>query len=311
MVPLHDPRRGRVMLRGELLAAGYTDKAIARLVKSGEWVKVRHGAYTLAHTWSGLDPSGHHALRARAVCAQARTSLVISHASGLAFHDAPVWGIDLSDVHVTRRDGRTGRKEAGVAPHRGLILPGDVVVRDGLPVMSATRMGLEVTTIASTESSLAVMNDLLYRGLTSVEQLTNRYALMDHWPWTLGTDIVLRLADPRLESVGESRTFHLCFKAALPMPQPQYPITDPSGRVIARVDFAWPELRVFLEFDGKVKYEKLLKEGERASDVVIAEKRREERICRLTGWRCIRITWADLERPDRTASMIRNALFGR
>jgi very-short-patch-repair endonuclease len=95
------------------------------------------------------------------------------------------------------------------------------------------------------------------------------------------------------------------------MPQPQYPITNSSGRVISRVDFAWPTLGVFLEFDGKVKYEKLLKDGERASDVVIAEKKREERICRVMGWRCIRLTWADLERPDRTASMIRNALFGQ
>ena len=48
------------------------------------------------------------------------------------------------------------------------------------------------------------------------------------------------------------------------MPEPQYEIKDDRGVVIGRVDFAWPELGVFLEFDGKVKYEKLLKPGERA-----------------------------------------------
>ena len=74
------------------------------------------------------------------------------------------------------------------------------------------------------------------------------------------------------------------------------------------VDFAWPELGLFLEFDGKIKYQKLLKEGESPSDVVIREKRREELVCRLTGWRCIRIVWADLYRPERTAANIR-ALF--
>ena len=42
---------------------------------------------------------------------------------------------------------------------------------------------------------------------------------------------------------------------------------------------------VFVEFDGKIKYEALLKPGESASDVVIREKRREERIVELTGWR--------------------------
>ena len=64
-----------------------------------------------------------------------------------------------------------------------------------------------------------------------------------------------------------------------------------------------------MEFDGRVKYEALLRPGERASDVVFREKRREERICRLTGWRCIRIAWADLDRPASTATMIRDALF--
>ena len=54
---------------------------------------------------------------------------------------------------------------------------------------------------------------------------------------------------------------------------------------------------VFLEFDGKVKYERLLKDGESASDVVFREKQREDMICRLTGWRCIRIVWADLYQP--------------
>jgi hypothetical protein len=38
------------------------------------------------------------------------------------------------------------------------------------------------------------------------------------------------------------------------------------------------------------------------------EKRREDRIRELTGWRCIRITWADLFHPERTAARIRAML---
>jgi hypothetical protein len=81
-----------------------------------------------------------------------------------------------------------------------------------------------------------------------------------------------------------------------------------DGELVAIVDFAWPELGVFLEFDGKIKYQKLLRAGESPTDVVVREKRREELICRLTGWRCIRIVWADLYRPELTAAAIR-ALF--
>jgi hypothetical protein len=298
------------MLRKQLLDAGYTDKAIARLVKGGEWVRIRHGAYTAAETWRRLDDSGRHALRTRAVVLQARTDVVASHVSGLPFYDAPTWGLDLSDVHVTRRDGKTGRREAGVAQHRGIVLEQDVVERDGLPVMSATRLALEITTLGTVESGLVVVNHLLHERLTTLDQLAARYAAaMDRWPWTLPTDLVLRLADPRLESVGESRFFWLCFDQGLPMPQPQYAIKDASGRVVARVDFAWPKLGVFLEFDGLVKYEKFLKPGQRVSDVVVAEKEREDLIRRITGWRCIRISWSDLERRGRTAAMVRAVLF--
>ncbi|HYF72322.1 MAG TPA: hypothetical protein VD864_05850 [Nocardioides sp.] len=306
-----DPRRGRVMLRQQLVAEGYNDKAIAHRVKGGEWVKIRHGAYTERATWDALDESGRHALTARAVVAQSRTKVVVSHVSGLPFVEAPTWGIDLDLVHVTREDGKSGRSEAGVRQHRGSVVDGDIVECDGLKIMSATRLALETTLVAGVEASVVVLSHLLRARRTTMEQLRVRYELMQHWPDSLRTDLALRLSDSRFESVGEGRTYYLCFREGLPMPEPQHEIRDATGRVVARVDFAWPDLGVFLEFDGKVKYEKLLKEGQRASDAVWAEKRREEMICRLTGWRCIRISWADLENPVRTAAMIRQALSAR
>lgn len=308
MVPTNDPRRGRIFLRKHLLELGFTDKAIAARVAGGEWVKLRHGAYTDAEMWNRLDEASRHALIARAVVAQARTEVVVSHTSALPFYDAPTWGVDLSLVHITRKDQTCGRREAGVHPHSGALLDGDVARRDDLEVMSATRVALEVTTVADVEASICVVSHLMHEGHTSLEQLRARYELMRHWPDTLKTDLVLRLSDARFESVAECRTYYLCFREGLPMPEIQHEIRDEHGRVVATVDFAWPELGVFLEFDGNVKYEKLLKPGQRASDVVIAEKRREDEIRRLTGWRCIRLTWADLQRPARTAAMIRRIL---
>lgn len=302
---LEDPRNTGVLLRKELLASGYDDYAIVRLVRDGVLVRVRRGAYVDRKAHEQLDEVGRHGLRARAVVKQAKTAVVLSHVSGLPEYDAPTWGFDLRDIHVTRLDGKLGRHEAGVHQHCGRVLSGDVVTRNGVEVMSATRLALEVTTLVGVEPALGVMNHLLRHGLTSQQQLAERYAGMEQWPNSLPTDVVLRLADPRIESLGETRTFFLLHRQGLPMPVPQYEIRDENGVLIARVDFAWPELGVFLEFDGKIKYEKLLKPGQRASDVVIAEKRREELVCRLTGWRCIRITWADLATPEHTAAMIR------
>lgn len=307
--PPDDPRNGPVLLRSELVGQGLSDREIARMRLRGDIVRVRRGAYVAAETWQSLDDDGRFGLRNRAVVRQARAPVVLSHTSGLPEYEAPTWGFDLTESHVTRTDGLAGRREAGVQQHCGLVRPGDFRVANGVPVMNPARLVLETTTLRNTEASLCVANYMLNRRLTTQKELELQYVDMNWWPDTLPAEVVIRLADPRIESVGESRVFWCCYQQSLPMPTPQVEIFDGSGQLVARVDFAWPELGVFLEFDGKVKYEKLLREGERPSDVVVREKKREELVCRLTGWRCIRVTWEELANPVLLAAKIRAYLF--
>ena len=94
---------------------------------------------------------------------------------------------------------------------------------------------------------------------------------MHHDPFTLRTDVVLRLADARIESVGESRTAFLCWRSGIPSPVPQWQVFG-DGRLVARLDFAWPELDAWLEFDGREKYVKFLRPGDSVTDAVLREK---------------------------------------
>ena len=297
-----------VFLRCEALGAGYSDREIARLVKGGQWHRLRHGAYVPAEVWTGASERHRHALLARAVLKQARTDAVLSHVSAIAEYDGPKWGLRLDVVHVTRTDKKAGRREAGVCQHQGVLLPADVTTRNGLFVTSPARTAIDITTVASTEAGLVAVNHLLHAALTTKQAISERYDSMVHHPHTLRTDLVLRLADSRIESVAESRTVFLCWRQHLPSPEPQWLVTDERGRELARLDFAWPAYGVWLEFDGREKYVKYLREGETVTDVVLREKRREEMIRELTGWRCIRITWADLAYPERTAARIRAVL---
>jgi hypothetical protein len=306
---LPQPTMVDVILRREALAAGYTDRDIAKMVRSGLWHRIRHGAYVGAQAWNELSNADQHALLARAVLRQARAEMVLSHISALPEYGAPLWGLPTGVVHVTRRDRRAGRKESGVQQHQGILMPDDVVVRRGVEVTSATRTAIDITTVADTERSLAVVNHLLHEEYTTLEEVRGRYSSMERHPFTLHTDLVLRLADPRIESVGESRTFFLCWSQGLPVPEPQVIVPDHGRGEVFRLDFAWPERGVWLEFDGKEKNDKHLREGETVADAVLREKRREDRVRELTGWRCIRITWADLFFPERTAARIR-ALLG-
>lgn len=306
---LDDPRRTPITLRGQYVADGYSDRALARMVANGTLARPRRGAYVDGRVWSELDAAGRHAVRARAVLRTARTPSALSHVTAALEYGVPTWKLNHDEVDVTRLNGRAGRREAGIRQHRGVVRPGDVVVRNGVPLMSATRVALEVTTVLDVEASLGAVSHLLHHGFTTRQQLADRHALMESWPNTLTTDLVLRLADPRLESLGEARTLYLLFRNGIPLPELQHEVRDAgTGRVVARLDFAWPDLGIWVEFDGKVKYEKLLSTGERASDVVLREKRREALIERLTGWKCIRLTWSDLESPADFLAELRRAI---
>lgn len=301
MIPLG---LGPVLLRAELLDAGLTDRELSRMVRVGELHRLRRGAFITGMQWEAAEASARHAMLARAVLKQARTDVVLGHVSALPEYAAPTWGLPLDVVHVIRKDKRAGRKERGVRQHQGVLLAGDVVMRNDVEVTSPDRTPLDITTVAGVEPSLVVMNHFLHTGLTTPERLRERYDTMRRDPFTLRTDIVLRLADARIESVGESRTVFLCWRNGVPAPVPQWLVYDERGRLVARLDFAWPELKVWLEFDGREKYLKYLKEGETVVDAVLREKERESTIAKLTGWRCIRITWADLQQPERTAARI-------
>jgi hypothetical protein len=298
-----------LFLRGEAVAVGYSDHDLARAVRGKALHKVRHGAYVAMDKWAELDDLEQHSLTASAVVRQSRTKLVLSHTTAVIQHGAPVWDLPLADVHVTRLDRRAGRHEAGVVQHRAR-LPKEHV-KPGHPALTTpTRTALDLTTIADVEHCLPVFDHLLHAKLTSKSELKACARQMDRSPGTLATDLVITLADGRRESVGESRTFFLIWGSGTPSPTPQYEVFDDRGFLVARTDFAWPEFKVFLEFDGKEKYLKFLREGETVVDAVLREKKREELVCRLTGWRCIRIVWADLFRPAETIAYIQSVLAG-
>jgi Transcriptional regulator, AbiEi antitoxin len=296
---------GDGFLRREILGLGYDDSAIARLVRSGDWVRIRHGAYFHADVWKGLDEIERHRVRARVVTRAARVPHVLSHTTALLHHTRAIWDLDLSEVHVTRTDERSGRVLAGVRQHRGVLAEEDVVDLGGVRVTSVARSALELTTVTDTERSLIVLDDLLRRGLTTREELEAMCRRMTYWPKTLATDLAIRLSDPRSESPGETRFRYLCWRMGLPAPQLQVEIRDGTGRVVARVDFAWPQFGVFAEFDGLLKYAgDPTNELTAPAQVVVREKQREDLVRRLTGWRCLRFLWPDLDRPDRTADVL-------
>lgn len=303
-----DPRLVPIALRSELIAAGETDQSLARALRTGAMERPRRGAYVDGGLWRSANEEQRYAVRSRAAYRAARSEVALSHTSALPILDAPLWGLDLTDVHLTRLDGKCGRREAGVRQHRGVVVAGDVITAHDLRISSPLRATLEVTTVGAVESGLVVANHFLHRGDFTQNDLRARYEQsVEHWPGSLKTDLIIRLSDPRIESPGESRTLYFLWMHHFPRPEPQYQVYE-NGALIAELDFALPDQKVWIEFDGKVKYQRFLRDGEDVTAAVLREKRREERVSEITGWRCLRVTWTDLLYPERLVARLQRLI---
>ena len=85
-------------------------------------------------------------------------------------------------------------------------------------------------------------------------------------------------------------------RLGLPPPDLHVRLRRPDGSLIARCDFGWRDARVLGEFDGRIKYGRLLRPGQAPGDVVFEEKRREDAL-RDERWGMVRWVWRELDAP--------------
>lgn len=296
-----------VLLRSDAVQSGIDDNALRRAVQAGRIVRLRQGAYALAPVWQAADRVGRHRLLVVAVRRQYGDDVALSHTSACIEQGGPNWGLDLSAAHLTNLYGVGERKAAKIVHHRGVCRVGDITRLDGGWITSPARTAMDTACIAAQEPAVAVLDYFQQSGLATREELDQVLAMMRATPDSLPLLLKLQLSDGKAESVGETRTRLLCKNQGLPAPTAQFEIYHHAGRLAGRVDFAWPERKVMLEFDGVQKYLRLRRQGETIEEAVLREKAREDLLRELTGWLMIRLVWADLADPVRTANRIRRA----
>lgn len=300
-----------VFLRREALALGYDDRALVQLQRRGLATRVRHGAYTSTHIWNAAGPEARHLLRASAVMLSHGGTVALSHSTGALRCQLRLFRADLSKVHVTRLDGGPGRVTHDVVYHEGGWTPDDIVLVGEDLVMSPVRCAFESASLQSTESALVVLDSLLDLDLATRDEMERTFQDMRHWPNTQHVRIAFHLCGPGAESVGESRVTFLSWAHHLPRAERQFDVCDERGILVGTTDFAWPDHGLLGEFDGRVKYGRLLKPGQEPGEVIFLEKQREDLLREITDFRMIRFIWADLGRPTTTASRLRSKLAGR
>ena len=295
-----------ILHRSELLAAGVTNDEIRTALRSGSWQTLHRGTYGDAASIAPLHADTKYELRSRAIAARS-PHLVLSHISAASVLQLPIQGIALDEVHLTRIGKGGGRSGPGRIVHSAHLQPREILSGNGFQVTDVARTLIDVACSAPFATTTIAADNALNRRLLTPADLAAALARTQHRRGAAAGRRALLFADGRSESVGETRTRLVMHQFGLPAPTLQVRLYAQDGTFLGRVDMGYPELGVMIEFDGLVKYRKPLQPGQTATDVVIAEKAREDLI-RGLGYAVVRFVWAELSNPSAMAAKINAAI---
>lgn len=279
-------------------AVGIDQAELRALQRDGWCHRLHHGWFA---TRVPVDEEDHHRLRMAALLQQYAGGAVASDASALLLLGLPTYAPDWQVAYLMRT--KVGRKAHAKAD---LLVRPALEHRDGalLPATSRTvhpAVAVALAGLADPCSFLAPADAALSRGLLSVDDLHLAVEMIGRRPGIGRVRAALPFCDARHESVGESVTAWVLRQLGYRV-VPQYAVPDtgawtPAGRGF-RADFGIVGTRVLVEFDGRSKY--------RSERDLWQEKQREDRI-RSLGWEVVRLTWADLHRPERVRALVEAA----
>lgn len=291
-------------LRRELLGAGWTSAEVQRMRQSGVLSPVRRGSYVRPLDPQPDTPEAQHLLLIRATLPHLAPGWVLSHASAAVVLGLPVWGQDLGRVHVSRNGSGGGRLTRGVHRHVSPLGEDEITVVDGIRVTTPARTVTDVARAVPFEQAVVVADAALAMPLLDRTTLLAAQARAELWRGAAQALRAIRFADGGARSPGESRSRVAMHRAGLPPPLLQYEILTADGTFVGCVDFAWPHLRTVGEFDGRIKYGRLLEPGRSVGDVLFEEKVREDAI-RACDWRMARWIWREIGAFDPVAARLR------
>lgn len=288
-----------VALRADLLADGLTPDELRRRRRRGELASVRRGAYVTGDDPRLTEAVAVHRLRVEAAVRQLGPAAVVSHVSAAVLLGLSCWGLPLDRVHVTRNRRSGARTGPDLVVHAAALDPDEILTLGGVTLTAPARTVVDIGRRIGFERAVAVADAALHRPrrdrppLVTSAELATQLVRGARRPGLPAARRVVAFADGRSESVGESRSRVAIHRAGLPPPVLQWEVFAPDGVLLGRVDLAWPRSRTVGEFDGRIKYGRLLRPGQAPGDAVYAEKRREDAL-RAMGLTVVRWGWQDL-----------------
>jgi very-short-patch-repair endonuclease len=216
-----------------------------RLV-TGRWELVYERVYRIVGTlltWRGW---------LLAACWAGGSRAVASHRSAAELWELP--GRSTEFVEITCPRWRRGQHDGLVVHESRALSDEDATTIDGIPVTTVPRTLFDLAGVVGPGTLDLAIATALRRRLTTRRDLQAVFDRLGRRgrPGTaqFRAALTAHLADQaETESEAEHRIMRLLAKHGLPTPVPQYEIRRPDGRFVARVDFAYPDLKIAIEYD--------------------------------------------------------------
>jgi very-short-patch-repair endonuclease len=234
-----------VFRRADALTAGLTPDQVRHRIEVERWLAQYRGVFRL----HGVPPTWKGELLAATWAGGPNT--YGSRRSAAAVHELPGGRRDIAEI-TTVRWRRT--RHAGLIVHESTKLEArDVMVVDAIPVTTPARTLFDLGACYRTGMVEYALENALRRGLVTLPELEGLIRRLSR-RGRPGGPVLRSLVEARTgrrratESDTETRLLRLIRAAGLPDPELQFEVWVGSA-FLGRVDFAYPEARVAIEYD--------------------------------------------------------------
>jgi hypothetical protein len=202
----------------DLREAGLEHRDVVRLARHGELTRLARGWYAVGPIHEERE---RHVLATRAALRSHGGRAVAGHHSALLLMGLPTYQADLTAVRLSRRT--PGPTSTTPTLRLGRCVPLGVQLADTVTAaLAAVQHGLSVGPL----SSLVAADGALHHGLATPADLRSAVDLVTGHPHSAGIADLLRNADGRHESPGETRLAHALRLMGLRAP-PRWPYRAP------------------------------------------------------------------------------------
>jgi hypothetical protein len=230
----------------QLIALGFSEKARQVRLNGGRWILLYDKIYRMGgapSTWCG---------DLLAACWAAGPTAVASHRAAAALWRLPSGHKPV--VEITCERWRRTRHRGLVVHESKLIEPEDRDRVDGIPCTSTSRTLFDLARSLGPAMLDANIDRALRREVVTLEELRRTSTRLATKGRPGGRKFRAAVdartgASPLPESVPERLLADMLVRHGLPAPVHQYVVRDTAGRFVARVDLAYPEWMIVIEYD--------------------------------------------------------------